>query len=64
MLIEMEQLSLSYAWQMTAARDLVEVDNYTDASAYEEEPKDLEVGITIKNLTKIYQSVSIHPLRV
>ena len=45
---------------MKEARDLIECDddgNY-DPSAYEMEPKDLGVGISIKNLTKVYDTVS------
>ncbi len=45
---------------MTEAKDVIEVDDFADQTAYEEEPKDLEVGITVRNLTKIYDSVSMH----
>ncbi len=45
---------------MTTAKELIEVDGLVDHTAFEEEPKDLEVGITVQNLTKIYESVSVH----
>ncbi len=45
-------------WQITEAKDLIEVDDLLDPTAFEEEPKDLEVGISVRNLTKIYEAVS------
>ena len=41
-------------------QDLIECDGENhDPSAYETEPSDLGVGISIMNLTKVYDTVSI-----
>ena len=42
---------------MTVDEDQIEAEECTDPLAYEEEPKNLKVGISIQNLTKIYESV-------
>ena len=42
------------------AKQLVGVGNFVhDLAAHEDEPKDLPVGISIQNLTKIYDEVMI-----
>ncbi len=47
-----------FHFQKKASKVLIEVDHFVDPTAHEEEPKDLEVGISIRDLTKIYESVS------
>ena len=47
--------------QASETKNLDDIDEVlVDQSAHEEEPKDLKVGISVQNLTKIYDSVSNH----
>ncbi len=54
----MMKVSACVALQKEPKTLLEEEEGSLDPTAFEEEPKDLEVGISVRNLTKIYESVS------
>ena len=47
---------------MKKGQDQIEWEESRDPTAHEEEPRGLEVGISIQQLTKIYDIVSDHVL--